>query len=130
MFGSGSALAWSAPSWWRLAQAPVGPRGGGHPHPCWGYATLAGTPFVWLAAPAIACLGLGFYTLQVNATQMAPEAPGWRSPCSPFFCLRGNRWALPWGRRWSTALAPVRCSRRRHRPDIDRLLVSLTADQA
>jgi predicted MFS family arabinose efflux permease len=37
-------------------------------------------PWVWLAAPAIALVGLGFYmlhnTLQTNATQMAPEARG------------------------------------------------------
>ena len=43
-----------------------------------GYATLALMPWLWPAAPAIACLGLGFYmlhnTLQVNATQMAPTA--------------------------------------------------------
>ena len=37
-------------------------------------------PVVWLAIPAIALIGLGFYmfhnTLQTNATQMAPEARG------------------------------------------------------
>lgn len=45
-----------------------------------GYITLAVMPVVWLAIPAIACVGLGFYmfhnTLQTNATQMAPEARG------------------------------------------------------
>lgn len=45
-----------------------------------GYATLAWTPWAWLAVPAIAVIGLGFYmfhnTLQTNATQMAPEARG------------------------------------------------------
>jgi predicted MFS family arabinose efflux permease len=41
---------------------------------------LAVLPSVWLAIPAIAGIGLGFYmlhnTLQVNATQMAPQARG------------------------------------------------------
>lgn len=45
-----------------------------------GYASLAVLPSVWLAIPAIAGIGLGFYmlhnTLQVNATQMAPQARG------------------------------------------------------
>jgi YNFM family putative membrane transporter len=45
-----------------------------------GYATLAFMPWPWLAVPAIALIGLGFYmlhnTLQTNATQMAPEARG------------------------------------------------------
>lgn len=45
-----------------------------------GYVTLAVMPVVWLAIPAIALVGLGFYmfhnTLQTNATQMAPEARG------------------------------------------------------
>jgi MFS transporter, YNFM family, putative membrane transport protein len=45
-----------------------------------GYATLAAMPWVWLAPPAIALVGLGFYmlhnTLQTNATQMAPESRG------------------------------------------------------
>jgi predicted MFS family arabinose efflux permease len=45
-----------------------------------GYATLGLMPWVWLAPPAIALIGLGFYmlhnTLQTNATQMAPEARG------------------------------------------------------
>jgi len=44
------------------------------------YLTLAIMPALWLAAPAIAGIGLGFYmlhnTLQVNATQMTPEARG------------------------------------------------------
>jgi predicted MFS family arabinose efflux permease len=41
---------------------------------------LALTPFWWLAFPACAGFGLGFYmlhnTLQINATQMAPERRG------------------------------------------------------
>ena len=45
-----------------------------------GYATLGLMPWVWLAPPAIAAIGLGFYmlhnTLQTNATQMAPESRG------------------------------------------------------
>jgi predicted MFS family arabinose efflux permease len=45
-----------------------------------GYAIIALTPTPWLAVPAIALIGLGFYmfhnTLQTNATQMAPEARG------------------------------------------------------
>jgi predicted MFS family arabinose efflux permease len=45
-----------------------------------GYATLALMPWVWLAPPGIALIGLGFYmlhnTLQTNATQMVPEARG------------------------------------------------------
>ena len=45
-----------------------------------GYATLTFMPWFWLAAPAVALLGLGFYmlhnTLQTEATQMAPETRG------------------------------------------------------
>ncbi len=45
-----------------------------------GYGILALMPWVWLAPPAIALIGLGFYmlhnTLQTNATQMAPDARG------------------------------------------------------
>jgi predicted MFS family arabinose efflux permease len=45
-----------------------------------GYLWLGLAPSAWLATPAIAVLGLGFYmlhaTLQTNATQMAPEARG------------------------------------------------------
>jgi MFS transporter, YNFM family, putative membrane transport protein len=44
------------------------------------FVVLALTPTIWLAPPAIALAGLGFYmlhnTLQTNATQMAPEARG------------------------------------------------------
>jgi MFS transporter, YNFM family, putative membrane transport protein len=59
-----------------------------------GYATLAGMPWLWLAAPAIACLGLGFYmlhnTLQVNATQMAPKARGLTVSLFAFFLFTGQ----------------------------------------
>jgi len=59
-----------------------------------GYATLAGMPWLWLAAPAIACLGLGFYmlhnTLQVNATQMAPQARGLAVSLFAFFLFTGQ----------------------------------------
>ena len=45
-----------------------------------GYAIIAFMPLAWIAVPAIALIGLGFYmfhnTLQTNATQMAPEARG------------------------------------------------------
>jgi predicted MFS family arabinose efflux permease len=45
-----------------------------------GFLAVGFTPAVWLCAPAIAALGLGFYmmhnTLQMNATQMSPEARG------------------------------------------------------
>ena len=45
-----------------------------------GYATLGLTPAGWLAPPAMALIGLGYYmlhtTLQTNATQMAPQARG------------------------------------------------------
>jgi predicted MFS family arabinose efflux permease len=45
-----------------------------------GYAVLGLAPSAWLAPPAIALIGLGYYmlhtTLQTNATQMAPEARG------------------------------------------------------
>ena len=45
-----------------------------------GFLALPFAPTPWLAALAIALLGLGFYmlhnTLQTNATQMAPEARG------------------------------------------------------
>jgi predicted MFS family arabinose efflux permease len=44
------------------------------------YLLFAVAPVAWLAVPASLLLGLGFYmlhnTLQVNATQMAPEARG------------------------------------------------------
>ena len=44
------------------------------------FVTLAFEPHYWLAPLAICATGLGFYmlhnTLQVNATQMAPEARG------------------------------------------------------
>jgi predicted MFS family arabinose efflux permease len=45
-----------------------------------GYVLLAATPWLWVVAPAIAVMGLGFYmlhnTLQTNGTQMAPDARG------------------------------------------------------
>jgi MFS transporter, YNFM family, putative membrane transport protein len=45
-----------------------------------GYVGLACMPLPWLAVPAIALIGLGFYmlhsTLQTNATQMAPDTRG------------------------------------------------------
>lgn len=45
-----------------------------------GYLMLTLMPWMWLAVPAIAINGLGFYmlhnTLQTNATQMAPDARG------------------------------------------------------
>jgi predicted MFS family arabinose efflux permease len=45
-----------------------------------GYGMLAAMSSPWLAPPAIALIGLGFYmlhnTLQTNATQMAPESRG------------------------------------------------------
>jgi MFS transporter, YNFM family, putative membrane transport protein len=45
-----------------------------------GYATLAMSPWLWTAPPAIATIGLGYYmlhnTLQTNGTQMAPDARG------------------------------------------------------
>lgn len=45
-----------------------------------GYTTLAILPRIWLAPPAVALVGLGYYmlhnTLQTNATQMVPEARG------------------------------------------------------
>ena len=45
-----------------------------------GYAILALMSAAWVAPPAIALIGLGYYmlhtTLQTNATQMAPEARG------------------------------------------------------
>ena len=44
------------------------------------YATVALAPVWWCAIPACFCAGLGFYmvhnTLQINATQMAPERRG------------------------------------------------------
>ena len=47
-----------------------------------GYATLAVMPWPWLAVPAIALVGLGFYmlhnTLQTNATQMVARGAGAR----------------------------------------------------
>ena len=45
-----------------------------------GYVVLAVMPWLWLASPAVAIIGLGFYmlhnTLQTEATQLAPEARG------------------------------------------------------
>jgi predicted MFS family arabinose efflux permease len=45
-----------------------------------GYVALAFAPAAWMAIPSSLAIGLGFYmihnTLQVNATQMAPEARG------------------------------------------------------
>src|SRR5205814_1246353 len=44
------------------------------------YAILAIGPVWWLAPPAVAAIGLGFYalhnTMQTNATQMTPQARG------------------------------------------------------
>jgi predicted MFS family arabinose efflux permease len=45
-----------------------------------GYAALAAAPWLWVAPPAIALIGLGFYmlhnTLQTEATQLVPDARG------------------------------------------------------
>lgn len=45
-----------------------------------GFLALAGMPVWWIAPPAVALLGFGYYnlhnTLQTNATQMMPEARG------------------------------------------------------
>lgn len=45
-----------------------------------GYLALAYAPVAWASVPGIVLIGVGFYmlhnTLQVNATQMAPEARG------------------------------------------------------
>ena len=45
-----------------------------------GYVALGLTPWLWLAPPAVAVLGLGFYmvhnTMQTEATQLVPEARG------------------------------------------------------
>ncbi|MDP1911259.1 MAG: MFS transporter, partial [Hyphomicrobium sp.] len=45
-----------------------------------GYLALAYAPLAWVSVPGIVLIGVGFYmlhnTLQVNATQMAPEARG------------------------------------------------------
>ena len=45
-----------------------------------GYLALAYAPVAWVSVPGIMLIGVGFYmlhnTLQVNATQMAPEARG------------------------------------------------------
>src|SRR5215510_6412475 len=58
------------------------------------YLTLAIMPALWLAAPAIAGIGLGFYmlhnTLQVNATQMTPEARGLAVSLFAFFLFTGQ----------------------------------------
>ena len=59
-----------------------------------GYATLAAMSWLWLAVLAIASVGLGFYmlhnTLQVNATQMAPEARGLAVSLFAFFLFTGQ----------------------------------------
>ena len=93
---SASASGWSAPCWRRSASARCStPRRPARwcrasASPAWwrsaasllaaGYAMLGLMPSAWLAPPAIALIGLGYYmlhnTLQTNATQMAPEARG------------------------------------------------------
>ncbi|HEU0058709.1 MAG TPA: MFS transporter [Hyphomicrobiaceae bacterium] len=59
-----------------------------------GYGSLVVMPWLWLAVPAIAGIGLGFYmlhnTLQVNATQMAPEARGLAVSLFAFFLFTGQ----------------------------------------
>jgi predicted MFS family arabinose efflux permease len=59
-----------------------------------GYALLAFMPWPWLAAPAVATIGLGFYmlhnTLQTNATQMAPETRGLAISLFAFFLFTGQ----------------------------------------
>jgi predicted MFS family arabinose efflux permease len=59
-----------------------------------GYVILAATPWVWLAVPAIALLGLGLYmlhnTLQTNGTQMAPDARGLAISLFAFFLFTGQ----------------------------------------
>jgi MFS transporter, YNFM family, putative membrane transport protein len=59
-----------------------------------GYVVLALMPWVWLAPPAIAFIGLGFYmlhnTLQTNATQMAPESRGLAISLFAFFLFSGQ----------------------------------------
>ncbi len=51
-------------------------------------------PWPWLAVPAIALIGLGFYmlhnTLQTNATQMAPEARGLAMSLFAFMLFSGQ----------------------------------------
>jgi YNFM family putative membrane transporter len=59
-----------------------------------GYAILALMPAAWLAPPAIALIGLGYYmlhtTLQTNATQMAPEARGLAMSLFAFMLFTGQ----------------------------------------
>jgi MFS transporter, YNFM family, putative membrane transport protein len=59
-----------------------------------GYATLAFMPWAWLAVPAIALVGLGFYmlhnTLQTNATQMVPESRGLAMSLFAFMLFNGQ----------------------------------------
>ena len=59
-----------------------------------GYTVLALMPWPWLAVPAIALVGLGFYmlhnTLQTNATQMAPEARGLAVSLFAFMLFSGQ----------------------------------------
>jgi hypothetical protein len=82
-------------------------------------------PWLWLAAPAIGCLGVGLYvlhnTLKLKATQMAPQAPGLSLWLFGFFCSQASRWVLPWARRWSTVRGPSDVRDGCHRPDFDRL---------
>ena len=65
-------------------------------HRSWRPATpsLAVMPWLWLAVPAIALIGLGFYmlhnTLQTNATQMAPEARGLAMSLFAFMLFTGQ----------------------------------------
>jgi predicted MFS family arabinose efflux permease len=59
-----------------------------------GYVLLALMPWPWLAVPAIALIGLGFYmlhnTLQTNATQMAPESRGLAVSVFAFMLFSGQ----------------------------------------
>jgi YNFM family putative membrane transporter len=59
-----------------------------------GYVMLAFMSWPWLAIPAIALIGLGFYmlhnTLQTNATQMVPESRGLAMSLFAFMLFSGQ----------------------------------------
>ena len=93
-FGAGALLFAANASWLVPKLGQPGLAAGGALLLAAGYGTLVGMPWLWLAGPAIACIGLGFYmlhnTLQVNATQMAPEARGLAVSLFAFFLFTGQ----------------------------------------
>jgi MFS transporter, YNFM family, putative membrane transport protein len=93
-FGAGALLFAASAIWLVPKLGQPGLAAGGARLLAAGYGTLVGMPWLWLAVPAIACIGLGFYmlhnTVQVNATQMAPEVRGLAVSLFAFFLFTAN----------------------------------------